>query len=328
MAAFTIFKLKNLTPLHIGTGKENYDFSASDLHSDTLTASLAAIRSQHGKVDDVEAFLSSFLLSSALPFWHKSFFLPKVQGKINVEVRGKEIYEYRKKLKKIKYIESSLWEELILGKELIVEDSQIQSEYLLSDASDFTLISKTQVNERASVPREGDQKTEPFFFEWKYFNEDCGLFCLTDASGALLQEITDLFRELGEVGIGTDRNVGGGKFEVESSTLTIDYPQDSNAKLLLSLYLPTEEELPYLNIDSSKYELLLRGGYISGSQYEEIRHLLKKSVYMFNCGSVFKTTHDLKGKIINLRPQWNDEKMHPVYRSGKPFCIPIKYNEL
>ena len=32
----------------------------------------------------------------------------------------------------------------------------------------------------------------------------------------------------------------------------------------------------------------------------------------------------LKGKIVDLRPRWNDSRMHPVFRSGKPFVAKIK----
>ena len=56
MAVYTIIKLKNLSPLHIGTGKENYDFSATELQSDTLSAALAAIRVQRGKRDKLKDF--------------------------------------------------------------------------------------------------------------------------------------------------------------------------------------------------------------------------------------------------------------------------------
>ena len=78
MPTYKIIKLKNLTPLHIGTGKENqYDFSAADLHSDTLSAALAALRAQQGQADDIETFLQSFSLSSAFPYWNDICFLPK-----------------------------------------------------------------------------------------------------------------------------------------------------------------------------------------------------------------------------------------------------------
>ena len=323
MGKYTIIKFTNLTPLHIGTGKENYDFSASDLHSDTLSSALASIRAQQGKNDDIPDFLNSFSISSAFPFYEKQYFFPKVQGIINAEIKNKEEHEYRKKLKSIKFIESSLWQKLIQGKSIIIEEDQLQNTFLLSTKNKLDFIYKSQVNERVSVPRNGEDAA-PFFFDWKFFNEKAGLFCLTDASDALLNELKSLFSILGEVGLGTDKNIGGGKFEIETDTITIEDVSDANATMLLSLFVPTENELQQLNLQNSKYELVLRGGYIAGSREETLRHLRKKSIYMFGVGSVFPCTIELQGKIVDLKPDWNDSLMHSVYRSGKPFNIPIK----
>ena len=37
---------------------------------------------------------------------------------------------------------------------------------------------------------------------------------------------------------------------------------------------------------------------------------------------------EVKGKVVDLRPDWNDERLHPVFRSGRPFTILIKQPEL
>ena len=128
---------------------------------------------------------------------------------------------------------------------------------------------------------------------------------------------------LGEAGLGTDRNVGGGKFEVETETIEIHDNPKSNAAMLLSLFVPTQEEIEKINFADSRYQLLLRGGYMAGSIEEDFRHLRKKSIYMFGVGSVFPTKESLEGKVVNLTPEWNDMRMHPVYRSGKPFYLPV-----
>lgn len=328
MGRYTIIKFKNLTPLHVGTGKENYDFSSSELQSDTLSAAIAAIRAREGKTQDVEVFLRSFALSSAFPFVGDRLFLPKPQGKIDIVVTDMEEYSYRKKLKKIKYLESNLWNVVVSGKRLEVLSSQIKDDFLISinNVDAFEKPYKTQVSQRVSVPREDNMPAEPFFFEWKYFNTDAGLFCILDTSDdARRDEIVNLFGKLGEFGLGTDRNVGGGKFVVETKDWILNDVDNSDAKMLLSLYIPTEEELPALNLHESKYELLLRGGYISGSSELEFSHLRKKSVYAFNVGSIFKTSIVPSGKIVNLKPEWKDERMHSVYRSGKPFVVSVKF---
>lgn len=336
MPTYNIIKLKNLTPLHVGTGKEHYDFSATDLHSDTLSAALAALRVQKGKTD-VEAFLNSFTLSSAFPFFGETCFLPKLQGKIEVEVEGKSPEEYRKELKKLKFIASDLWAELVRGNKLTIKQKQLQKEFLLNEGiagvstslndragNAFDKPYKSQVNQRVSVPRADNSNAEPFFFNWTYFNPKAGLYVLTDAKDEKFDELKNLFELLGETGLGTDRNVGGGKFEVEKGTLNLPDVADANSALLLSLYIPSKDELPLLNLTSGKYELLLRGGYMAGSEVEGFRHLRKRSVYMFGVGSLFPTVETLRGKVVDLKPDWNDERMHPVFRSGRPFAIKVR----
>lgn len=229
----------------------------------------------------------------------------------------------------MKYVESSLWNKMVAGEKIEISYAQLQGQFLTGiSISDFCRPYETQVNQRVAVPREEGKDTDPFFFEWTYFNNQGGLYCLLDVEEERLEEMIALFKILGEAGIGTDRNVGGGKFDVEIGKLSLLDISSANSTMLLSLYLPCEEEIEYLNLGNSKYELLQRGGYISGSTYTDFIHLRKKSVYMFNYGSVFQTDYSLKGKIVDLRPDWNDNRLHPVLRSGKPFVIPIKTFEL
>ena len=323
MATYTIVKLKNLTPLHIGTGKENYDFSADDLQSDTISAALAAIRAQSGKSYDIESFLNSFSISSAFPYSAQHYFLPKMQGKISIEVEGSSMESKRKELKKIKYIEIPLWEKINANEHVIVTEGQLQQNYLLSGINVFSQPAKSQVMQRVAIPRGDGQDAEPFYFNWTYFNQHGGLYFLLNASKEIEKEIIELFKLLGESGIGTDKNVGGGKFDVETDTIEIKESPETNAIMLLSLYIPTNEEIKIIDLNNSRYQLLLRGGYMAGSIEEKFRHLRKKSVYMFGVGSVFPTNEKLKGKVVNLTPKWNDALMHEVYRSGKPFYLPV-----
>jgi CRISPR-associated protein Csm4 len=247
MATYTIVKLKNLTPLHIGTGKENYDFSADDLQSDTISAALAAIRAQLGKTNDIESFLNSFTVSSAFPYCAHHYFLPKVQGEINVEVEGSSKEVKRKELKKLKYIEIPLWEKLNAKEQIIVSEHQLQQKYLLADVSEFSQPAKSQVLQRVTIPRGDGQDADPFYFDWTYFNHVGGLYFFVDAKPEVIEEIVELSKLLGEAGLGTDRNVGGGKFEVEIEKIEIQENPKSNATLILSLYVPTKDEIDKIN---------------------------------------------------------------------------------
>lgn len=320
---YNVIKLTHLSPTHIGTGKENYDFSDQDLHSDTLSAALAAIRAQTGNDKEICNFLESFRISSAFPFKGNRYFLPRIAGRINVKVKGEDEHLYRKRLKGIRFIELPLWSRLANGETVEVENEQLQRDILVCGTDEFSPVSKSGIVQRVSVPRFGEADAEPFFFEWKFYSPDSGLFCITDAAGDTLEELVSLFKKLGENGIGTDKNVGGGKFDVEVSTISLEVPEDGDKRALLSLYIPDPKELDNIDLSNSRYSMILRNGYIAGSSDTKFRHLRKKSVYMFNEGSVLQCASDISGKVVDLRPDWNDSSLHSVFRSGRAFSIPI-----
>jgi len=322
---YKVVKFTKMSPLHIGAGRENYDTSSSMLQSDTLSAALASLRAKKDKGDETEAFLNSFAVSSALPYAGDKFFLPLPKGRKNITINGQEEKQYRKSLKKLQYADIATWAKLMNGMNLAIEQGQIQHKsFLTSDAVSIPEISKKQVLQRVSVSRCGDDAV-PFFFEWEYFNKDCGMYCIVDADEKPFDEIFSLFEELGEEGIGTDKSVGGGKFKAEKAEIELPDIADVNAQISLGLYLPSKEELDSIDLNNSHYSLLLRGGFMAGSSDIALRHLRKKSVYMFDVGSVFHTVFPIKGKTVCLTPDW-DAPIHPVFRSGKPIIIPIKAN--
>ena len=66
---------------------------------------------------------------------------------------------------------------------------------------------------------------------------------------------------------------------------------------------------------------------MAGSIEDNFKHLWKESVYAFAEGSLFQTTEVLNGKVLDLSPTWNDKRMHPAYRSGKPLVVKVKMND-
>lgn len=318
MSTYNIIKLKNITPLHISKGKDFYDTIFDDVLSDMLSSALASIRVNiKGKNSDVESFMDSFCLSTAFPFREEEYYLPKPKGRINLGID--EIY--RKKLKKIKFLEKSLFEHIyIKGEYVKVDKSQLSGELLSPKPLQTNgVLSKKGEIQRVMIPRDGASDAVPYFFEFKYYAPNAGLYCITDAKGALFDEIVNLFVHLGEQGIGSDKNVGCGHFEVEPGTIEIADAESSD-KLMLSMYIPTREELGAIELERSNYQLLLRGGYMAGSENEDNRQLLKKAVYMIESSSVLHCDQALRGRIVNLK---NELSSHAVYRSGKAFYLPI-----
>jgi len=319
MANFAIIKLCRISPIHIGTGRESYDSSSSWLHSDTIASALAALRAQCGATD-IQNFLDDLVISSAFPFYGDMLFLPKAHGRIRI---NNEV-ECRKKLKHASFVELSLWQQLAQGEILSLDNIEVDGAFMYPSGYNCGRISCAQTSQRVKVYADSEKDADPFFFEWNYFDKNAGLFFMTTAEGKQLESIVSLMKQLGETGLGTDKNVGGGNFDVEVSNIMVDDIQDANAKILLSMYIPSENELLHLNLDQSFYSIQRRGGFAAGSTVPKFRHLRKKNVYMFDEGSVFMTTSELKGDVVDLRPDWNNLDMHPMYRSGKPFSLPYK----
>lgn len=327
MAKLKVFRLHFRTPLHIGLGRSAYDSSSSDLHSDTISAALAAIKAQHGaSSEELRCFLDSFAMSSAFPYEGKMYFLPRPLTADRITVDGSDGAEFRKLLKSVRYIESSVWKGFVEESIPSISSTQIHDGYLTPlGYSDFVSPYKKQVMQRVSVSRSGEDDAAPFFFEWCFFNasKDCGLYIIVDAKDDVLVEVESLLKELGETGIGTDKTVGGGQFDVTSDI--IDLPTDGGDALLsLSLYIPSEKEQAAIDLKDSCYNLIQRGGFMAGSSDYTLRHLWKKSIYMYEEGSVFITDSKLEGIIADLQPEWNSKVMHPVFRSGKALFIPVK----
>ncbi len=326
MPIFTRITLYNMSPFHIGRGTDYYDLSAPSLSSDMLSAALAAMRAMEGRHADLDAFLQSFALSAAFPYAQGHYFLPRLTGRLKVEVAGTDEAACRKQLKRIRFVEQSLWMRIASDTQTVkIDQGQICGHFLLSsDDTNFRPPVYTTTMQRVSVPRNETEDTEPFFFQWNFVKPDAGLYCLLQCDEQQMEEIVSLFTELGKTGIGSDKNVGGGHFKVKAETLDIPHATDANGQVLLSTYIPTSEELNRLELPRSRYELNKIGGFMAGSSEETFRHLHRRSIYAFCPGSVFATTSSLQGRVVNLAPAWNDKRMHPVWRSGRALSINIK----
>lgn len=326
MPTYSIIKLCNISPMHIGTGRSTYERAATDLHSDTLSAALAAIHAQTALNFDAKVFMESFVISSAFPFYGNRYFLPKPIGRLNVDLSDCEEESVRKKLKKLKYIELTLWEQIARGEAVKISNKQIMGDFLAADSnSDIEMLAR-HTTQRVPVSRTGGNE-DPYYIERTFFSPQAGLYCIIDCNEHTKGLIENLFVQLGEAGIGSYKSTGGGQFTVETATIELPHVNDANSALLLSQYIPTEEELGKIDLNASRYELMLRNGYMAGSSVQKFTHLQKKSVYLFKCGSLLVTSSNLAGKLADVTPAWNDNAMHPVMRSGRSFILPIKMQE-
>jgi CRISPR type III-A-associated RAMP protein Csm4 len=323
---FKVVKLEFVSPLHIGlSATDQYDSSDTLLHSDTISGALASAFVALYGADGVLHFMQSFRISSAFPFYKEHYFLPKPMVRIKMDTGDKEKDGDAKSLKKLEYIELPHYEKLIAGETIKVTDGMQpgNKKFLWADSGTGNkLLMKTDMQQRVMVPRSGSEDTVPYYIERLFFSKGAGLFFFVEADNDVFGKILSCISFLETSGFGTDKSVGNGQFVSSSSTISLDVPKASDKHLLLSLYCPQKAEISEQSLTQSAYLLTKRGGFIAGTSVDKLRHLRKRSIYMMREGSVM---HGLVpvGKITDLKPVWNAEEMHPVWRDGRAFSFPV-----
>jgi len=344
MSRFEIVRMNFTAPLHIGKGKVDYDESDQFIHSDTLKAAIFVnalqlfgekiFSQEEGSSDNGHAFLQSFTITSAFPYFRDEYFFPKPHSKVQ-PVQGTEENDPKvsKKLKKIAYLGKSYFEDLLAGgnkrinkPDFIGKGNFISDHPQVKETTDPFI--QSAVQQRVVVSRNFQDDATTYYVDRLFFNENAGLFFLIQYDeNSQPNNTRDIVKAalqmLGENGIGTDRTVGNGQFIPTFDTVEIAVPENTGYQLNLSLYCPQKKELANGTLEDASYGLVERGGWIASPENLEHSTLRKSSIYMFAEGSIFSTDQLLTGKIVNLQPNF-DGFDHPVWRDGTSFFLPIQ----
>ena len=323
-----IIKLHFTSPLHLSSGKQDtYDVSEEVLHSDTIKSAIFVCAKQLFGDGIGESFFDGFQVSSAFPFQGDELFFPKPMLKLEINLEGEseeEISKKSKRLKKLKYLSLPIFEQVIAGKPIQVSEKQFSADksFLFSSKKEHKVIYDSQVNQRLATAKGDEKDGTPYYVDRIHFSKDSGLYFFLDCKEEYKTKVQAAIKLLGDNGIGTDRTVGNGQFEIkdENSNIKITFPENANAKILLSLYCPREEELKIEFLQQSAYLLVKRGGYIASPEDLNFMTYRKKSIYMFAEAAVFPAEMKVRGKKEDLRP---DGVNHPVWRDGTAFTIPV-----
>jgi len=327
--SFEVIKLKLKSPLHIGRGWGDLDHSDTLLHSDTLKSAIYSVLIQLYTEwkNKAEEFFYGFNISSCFPYYENEFFLPKIQLKRKFEFKGISEEKHAKTSKNIEFISFEVFKNYLNNDSITVSEKQLSadSKFIFEKELDEKIyVLKSHVQQRVKIS--GFDETDPFFSDRIFFSEKAGIYFLVSFKDENLKHIVlQSLKILGNYGVGTDRTVGNGFFEIDEEISKLEFKVDNaDAFATLGLYLPDKEEVEKIDLDNSSWGLVKRDGYMSGSEFIKFRHLLKKSIYMFTEGSVFKTLKQPKGKFVEVKPDWNDNDMHNVWRCGMPLFIPVK----
>jgi CRISPR type III-A-associated RAMP protein Csm4 len=328
---FTLLKFHFRTPVHFATAQNEYGLSEKTLHSDALYAALAQaaadLKVPHQDVFHVESGLpEGFALSSLFPFSSDRLFFPIPKHSLTHTAGALA----RKQLTKLKFVDQDIFKDLLESGVYDLQATEARGIYCTRAGRNFSEhFMQSAVFPRIRAPRSGvTSETEPFYIERIFFQKNSGLFCLArfdDETGFRL--IKALLNYLGDEGLGTDRHVGHGQYDLEVEHLGQKpsfFPEKtSNYSTNLSLFCPEDATSLAEQIDiNCQYDLLKRGGWMTAPGYLTYR---KNSVYMFREGSIFKLSEQVAGKTVNLKPTGTPKKVdHNILRCGTSIFVPIQ----
>lgn len=323
-----LYKLRFITPLHVSANGSNYEDAEALIHSDTLYSALCSVASQvYQNTQWVSVFLnqneSRIHISSTMPYFKDSLFLPKPFS-FSPGNFDQWDYSIQKAWKKVAFFSWDAFREAIIEGRPIEEKevkNQVSSGAFSHQAAALPPGKLFEFREvpRVTLDRISNSSTL-FFYGDVTFIQDAGLYFLAKFADEEAKSIFEtLLRILGDTGIGGDRTVGKGLFEVvESKTVELPDSEKGNAYLLLSLYTPKLEEMQILDIPRSFYQIKTRQGWVSNKTFR------RQTVRAFTEGSVLVT-------INNQQPNGRLQEVLPpsftgfsVYRYLKAFSIPIK----
>ncbi len=346
--SLTIARLSLKGPIHLSKGREDPESSGEILHADTIKSALVVAGLElYGSSFQPEGFLDEVIISSVFPFFKEELFFPRPMTRLPFRYEGVEgEARIAKKVKKLKYLGLTYFEKCLnaeetmipevhqLDKGAFISDKVLQESIVLSGRP-ASLIGK-DLQQRVNIPKPGsDEDSNTFYVERIYYHPKGGLFFLIHGiSESSQSRLEAVLRYLGEKGIGKNRTFGFGQFEFSGfEDLKLRVPEQATSWTNLSVYCPKAKqdqsaELTKEILAASAYGLVKRGGWVSSPEKEENHGLRKRSVYMFQEGSVFpfgEQTEAVKfaGKRVNLQPDIL-KGTHPIWRDGKALFLPIR----
>ncbi len=328
-----VYRLHFKSPLHIGEEGIGAEKIVPYIPSDTLWGAVASAHVTLGLPFDFAK--PPFAISSAFPFVQNHYFFPVPLGGLDglLKQAAEQDEIWIKKIKKINYLEKSVFEQIISGQKLQLNRlfiPEAQDEFLVNARQLAELFPIYRIYEvpRITVDRLQDSAAEGqiFYFSQMVFQEQAGLFFMAHFANEQAQKhLEAALHLLGDEGLGADRTVGRGFFEVEKTEVELNLPEKPNAFTTLSLYFPKQDELKLLLNDQVRYRLVKRKGYAA---HVGVRGKRRGMVRMFAEGSLFvqpppKTPIGEIPIVIERSPEKGIP--FPVYRYGRAFTIPVRF---
>ncbi|MBQ8749181.1 MAG: type III-A CRISPR-associated RAMP protein Csm4 [Clostridia bacterium] len=324
-----VIKFKFSSAVHFGTIDQMPDLQNTDflMQSDSIFSALCVqankLYGQAGVDKLMQMCNNDFALSSMMPFYQDTYFLPKplvvYERNLN-SAKNCEISNYGKLLKKLKYIEASNFDTYMQkvknGDVLPIEEMVQKTQHF----GDYEIVQKVQVTRS-----NGDSK--PFHLGIFRFNEHAGTYIIVKTNNTdTINFIGMLFNALKFDGLGGRRSNGYGKFDyqiieldktvnkdLQSLNILLEKNSDRYMTLALSLPFNLDEEM----LADAFYAVIRRGGFVDSPNYNS-NFVKKRDVYAFAVGSTF--TDKIEGQIVDVSTKIGS---HSVFKFLKPLYVGV-----
>ncbi|MBT9142121.1 MAG: CRISPR type III-associated RAMP protein Csm4 [Syntrophomonadaceae bacterium] len=300
-----------------------------------------------------------FAFSSAFPFWSYNGCLtrfypnpllpglsPDQVNRLAEEEPKLKVIEKAKIIKKSAWVSEALFFEIVRG-ECDLEglchrlvhrgahprDVEKQGLFLMSyeERTRLQMFERLQPLKSCDVPRNQIDRVQGttaegllFTDSQLFFARGAGLWCLMRAEGETVEAlIRPAFRYLADTGIGGERTVGKGHFniKIEEAPSPPDTGESANSLLTLSYYLPAGGELQLDLVGYAGYNLVHRWArreskFPQASAGQTSPPVYKRLVRLFAPGSIFPLTErkEIYGRLALVVP--DGEGPWPVWQSG------------
>ena len=329
---------------HFGQHGLGQEKTSLTMPSDSLFAALVArLVALEGK-QAVERFTAPFcsgdppfVLSSTFPFAGQvRFFPPPVRSG-----QGGSSATSAKQLKKVKFVSEDLFRQLLAGAalvELYPAAAALQNGAVLVSQAELTKLPPAirqqgkpvwanEIRPRVTLGRAAQNSTA-FATGRVSYAPGCGMWFgvrwLRSEAG-LPELLATVLRELGDAGLGAERNAGFGACQIEPAG-ELELPQATGKPWLnLSRYLPRPDELSALKDPRAAYTLVNVGGWLDSPV---LRGQRRRPVNLITAGSVLgPLERQAPGQVVDVRPSYAadpDPLKHPVLRCGLALAVGIE----
>jgi CRISPR-associated protein Csm4 len=320
--------------------EETRAFWSSDSLFAALVARLALLQGAPLVDDWMKPFLNGsppFLLTSLFPFAGEVRFFPVPLAAQLPDNRPLPEGVQPKDLKKAQFVSESLYRQLLTGQSLVdiePQSQKIQGGKVWVTKSEHANLTQQfgqdfkpwQVEKRPRVTVERPSNASTLFHVGAlYFAPGCGLWFGVQRldSAACNTLFTNLLADLGEAGLGAERNVGYGKADIEQAE-PLTLPDPAQRWTTLSRYLPRIEEMDVFQHERAAWKVYTVSGWLDSPQKRGQR---RRALNMVQEGAVFGAPAGRTppfGRLENACPRYKNEEIpfpHPVYRCGLTVAV-------